>query len=342
MRTLVTGGTGFTGTHLVRRLLARGHEVVALDVQDGLFRSDLEARGAEVVRGDVSDPAAVRAAVRGCEVVFHLAAAFRKINVPPSVYWKVNVDGMRLLLEACRDAGVRRFVYCSTQGVHGDVRVIPGDEDSPIAPSDLYQETKWRGEQVLHEFERGDMDWVILRPMGIYGPGDPGRMLILFRFVDSGRFLMFGDGEVFYHPVYIDNFIDSFLLSMDAPKAAGRTYLVGDGKYVTLNELVEETARALGREVRVTHLPFGPLRAAAVVVEGICRPLGISPPIFRRRVDWYRQNRAFRIDRIVNELGYVPRVDLAKGLRVTAEWYRENGYLPLPQRAPSARWNPLL
>ncbi|MFH1278514.1 MAG: NAD-dependent epimerase/dehydratase family protein [Candidatus Eisenbacteria bacterium] len=329
MKILVTGGTGFTGTHLVRRLLGEGHEVVALDIQDGLFRPELEGKGARVLIGDAAEPAVLERAVDGCEIVFHLAAAFRKINVPGSVYRRVNVDGTRLLLEACRRAGVRRFVYCSTQGVHGDVKEIPGDEDSPIRPNDVYQQTKWEGERLVGEAVDKGMPCVVLRPMGIYGPGDPGRMLLLFKFADSGRFFMFGDGETLYHPVYIDNFIDAFLLAMEKDEAVGRTYLVGDAEYVTLNHLVRESGRALGRDVRIIHLPFGPLRAAAAVVEGVCMPLRISPPLFRRRIEWYRQNRAFRVDRIRNELGFEPKVDLPAGLRITADWYRRAGYLAL-------------
>jgi len=327
MKILVTGGTGFTGTHLVRRLLSEGHRVTVLDVQDGLFRDELEEKGAEIVIGDASDPDEIRGAIDGCEIVFHLAAAFRKVHLPESVYWDINVEGMRSLLTASREAGVRRFVYCSTQGVHGNVEKIPGDENSPIAPNDTYQETKWEGEKVLKRFMDEGMEAVILRPMGIYGPGDPGRFRMLFRLADTGTFLMFGDGETLYHPVYVENFIDAFLLAMEKDEAVGGTYLVGDDRYVTLNELVRESARALGRDVRIVRLPFGPVWVAAAVVEGICRPFRIAPPLFRRRVDWYRQNRAFSIDKIRNELGFVPRVDLAEGMRRTGEWYRENGYL---------------
>lgn len=327
MRVLVTGGTGFTGSHLVRRHLELGHRVTVLDNQPGLFADELEALGAEVVLGSVTDAELVDRTVRGHDLVHHLAAAFRKINEPKKTYWDVNVEGTRNMLVAAERAGVSKFVYCSTQGVHGNVANPPGDEDSPIAPADYYQYTKYEGERVCAEFMDRGMDITIIRPTAIYGPGDPGRFLILFRLAQKKRFLMFGNGRTTYHPVYIDNLVDLFLLAATHPAAKGRTYIGGDEHYYTLNDLVTAVGRSIGVDVDIVHLPFAPLWLAAVTVEFACMPLRISPPLFRRRVDWFRQVRAFKVDRAKEELGYRPAVGLAEGLARTAEWYRENGYI---------------
>ena len=327
MRALVTGGTGFTGSHLVRRLLERGNQVTALDNQPGLATDELTAGGAEIVLGSVTDRKLVERAVEGHDVVFHLAAAFRQISVPKRVYWNVNVEGTRYVLEAAQKSGARKVVYCSTQGVHGHVKHPPGDEDSPIAPEDYYQYTKFQGELVCHEFLQRGLDITIVRPTAIYGPGDPGRFLMLYRLARRGRFLMFGDGRTTYHPVYIDNLVDLFELAAQCPQARGRAYLAADERYYTLDDLVRAVGEAIEVDVRITHMPFLPLWLAAVLVEFACTPLKISPPLFRRRVDWFRQVRAFKIDRAKRELGYRPRVNLMDGLRKTGEWYRANGYL---------------
>ncbi len=327
MRTLVTGGTGFTGSHLVRRLLARGDEVRVLDAAPGLFHDELSRLGARITLGSVTDPAVVDRLVAGTEVVFHLAAAFRRINLPKREYREINAGGTRLVAEACRRHQVRRLVYCSTQGVHGHVVDVPGHEGSPIAPEDFYQQTKYEGELALWEVARDGLEATVLRPMGIYGPGDPGRFLMLFRAVRGGRFLMFGDGEVLYHPCYVDNLVDAFELAAEHPKAPGGTYLIGDDRYVTLNELVRETGRSLGLDVRIVYLPYRPLWLAAAACEAVCRPLGLEPPLFRRRAEWFRQTRAFTIDKARRELGFEPRVRLREGLARTAAWYREHGYL---------------
>jgi len=327
MRTLVTGGTGFTGSHLVRRLLARGDEVRVLDAAPGIFHDDLARLGAVITPGSVTDAGLVDRLVAGTDVVFHLAAAFRQINLPKRTYWEVNCQGTRHVAEACLRHHVRRLVYCSTQGVHGHVTRVPGDETSPIAPEDYYQQTKYEGELALWAVARQGLEATAVRPMGIYGPGDPGRFRMLFRAVRRGRFLMFGDGEVFYHPCYIDNLVDAFELCAEHPKAVGETYLIGDDRYVSLNELVRATGRALGLDVRITYLPYRPLWLVAAVCEGVFLPLGLEPPLFRRRAEWFRQTRAFSVDKARRELGFEPKVGLEEGLRRTGAWYREHGYL---------------
>lgn len=326
-RIFVTGGTGFTGSHLVKRLLSNGHEVVVLDAQEGIVYDELIAAGAQIHIGSITDKELVDRLTAGCEIVFHLAAAFREIAVSQEVYWETNANGTRYALEAAVRHDVKRFIYCSTQGVHGHVENPPGDETSPIAPADYYQYTKHEGEKVVHEFAEQGLETCILRPTAIYGPGDPERWLILFKRVAPGRFLMFGDGTATYHPVYIDNLVDAFELAMERDEAVGQTYIIGDEKYYSLNDLVYIVGDVLEKDVSIIHLPFRPLWLAAFACEVICTPLGISPPIFRRRVDWFRQVRAFDISKAKRELGYEPRVDLKCGLTETAAWYREHGYL---------------
>ena len=326
MTAFVTGGTGFTGSHLVRRLLADGHEVRVLDTSRGLFADELTALGAELTLGSVTDEPVVNRLTAGAERVFHVAAVFRQVNLADSVYHGINAVGTRVVGEAALRHGVESFVYCSTQGVHGNIAAPPGDEHSPIAPEDYYQQTKYEGEQEVAALVARGLPATTLRPMAIYGPGDPARFLRLFRAVKGGRFLMFGEGKTFYHPLYIDNLVDAFLLASERP-GTGETYLIGDARYCSLNDLVRAVAASMDLEVRILHLPFAPLWAAATTCETVCRPLGIEPPLFRRRADWFRQNRAFRIDKARRGLGYEPAIDLATGLRRTAAWYRDHGYL---------------
>jgi nucleoside-diphosphate-sugar epimerase len=327
MRILVTGGTGFTGKALVRRLLDLGHEVVALDYKEGLKTRELREWGAEVVLGSVTDEAVVRQAMAGVEVVHHRAAAFREMNVPDRHYWEVNVQGTRNVLQAAFDQGVRKLVYCSTCGVHGNIDHPPGGEDAPIQPADYYQRTKYEAEPIVREFHQKGLPSVILRPAAIYGPGDPERFLMIFRRVARGTFPMFGDGRTFYHPLYIDNLVDAFVQAMQDGVGDGEAYLIADDQYLEIEALVKRVGRALDVEVKIPHYPVWPVVAAGHVVEKACRPFGITPPIFPRRVDWYRQNRAFKIDKARRDLGYQPKVGIDEGLRLTADWYRQEGYL---------------
>jgi nucleoside-diphosphate-sugar epimerase len=332
MKCLVTGGTGFTGSHLTRRLLQRGYQVVALDNQPGLFSAELKSLGAEILIGSITDRRCVDRAIRGCEVVHHVAAAFRKINLPKKVYWDVNVEGTRYLLQAALEAGVKNFVNCSTCGVHGDVKAGEATEDSPIAPEDYYQFTKYEGEKVIAECVGNGMSIVTLRPTAIYGPGDPERFLMLFKMVSKGRFLMFGSGEAHYHPLYIQNLVDAFELGAAVENGQGEAYLIGDERHYSLNELVRAIARTLGTPLNIRRVPFWPLWSAALLCEVGYKPFRVDPPLFRRRVDWFRQNRAFNIEKAKKELGYRPRIGLEEGLARTAEWYRQEGYIPAGAR----------
>jgi nucleoside-diphosphate-sugar epimerase len=327
MKILVTGGTGFTGSHLTRRLLQKGHHVVVLDNQRGLVYDELKGQGAEIHIGSVTDRDLVLKLTQGCEVVHHVAALFRKVNLPKKVYWNVNVDGTRNVLEAALKSGVRKVVVCSTCGVHGHVKQGAAGEDAPIAPEDYYQYTKYEGERVVPQFLSQGLRCLILRPAGIYGPGDPERFFMLFKRVKKGRFMMFGNGEPHYHPLYIDNLIDAFELAAQSDKGDGEPYLIADEKAPTLNELVTAIAESLGVDLTIRYYPFWPLWAAAVACETVYKPLPMDPPLFRRRVDWFRQNRAFNIEKAKKELGYQPKVGLEEGLANTAEWYRETGLL---------------
>lgn len=327
MKILVTGGTGFTGKALVNRLLNDGHQVVALDYKEGLKTEELRAAGAEVVIGTVTDKEIVEKCMPGVDVVQHLAAAFRELNVPDTYYYDVNVNGTRNILDAAQRHGVKKVVYCSTCGVHGNIDNPPGGEDAPIQPADYYQRTKYEAEPFVKEASKNGLDAVIVRPAAIYGPGDPERFFMIFKRVANGRFPMFGNGRTLYHPLYIDNLVDALVLAMAPGKGTGEAYLIADEEYVTIEDLVRRVGKALNVDVKVPHYPVMPLVASGHVMETLCRPFGITPPIFPRRVDWYRQNRAFKIDKAKRDLGYDPKVGLDEGLKRTAEWYKQEGYL---------------
>lgn len=327
MKVLVTGGTGFTGKALVRRLLDDGHEVVALDYQEGLKTEELRQWGAKVVIGSVTDAKVVEECMQGVEVVQHLAAAFRELDVPNSYYDEVNVGGTRIVLESAFKHKVNKFVYCSTCGVHGNIEKPPADETAPINAADYYQQTKYKAEPIVLDYVKKGLKATILRPAAIYGPGDPERFFMIFKRVQQGLFPMFGSGRTFYHPLYIDSLIDAHILAMDPDKGNGEAYLIADEEYVAIEELVRRTAKALGVEVRIPHYPLWPLIIAGHFFEKICKPFKIPPPIFPRRVDWYRQNRAFDISKARKDLGYQPRIGLDEGLKRTGDWYRAEGYL---------------
>ncbi len=330
MTVLVTGATGFTGGHLARTLQRRGHAVRALVRPRTAQRpvaAALRTSGIDVVEGALTDAEAVARACEGVEVVYHIAATYREAGQPDSAYYDVNVQGTLNVLEGARRAGVRRMVHCSTGGVHGHVERPPANEDAPFNPGDVYQESKLEAERaVRREADRTGMDVVIARPIGIYGPGDM-RFLKMFRGISRGRFPMLGAGDVFYHLTYIDDLCEGFRLCGEVPAAAGRTYILAGPRYTTLNELVALIAAELKVKPPRLRLPVWPVWLAGAVCEAICVPLRISPPLYRRRVDFYTKSRAFDTTRARTELGFEPAVDLPEGIRRTIAWYRAEGLL---------------
>ena len=330
MKVLVTGATGFTGGHLAQYLSARGDAVRALVRPRSRAKfeaSPLPAAGVVAVEGDLTDAAALTRAAGGVEVVYHIAATYREAGQPDSAYRAINVDGTRHVLEAARAGGARRVVHCSTGGVHGHIANPPANEDAPFNPGDVYQETKLEAEQAARAFgDRTGLDVVVARPIGIYGPGDT-RFLRMFRGLARGNFPMIGSGKPFYHLTYIDDLVDGFRRCGTVAVAKGRTYILAGPRYTTLEHLVQLVATELNVKPPRLHLPVWPFWTAGLLCEMVCVPLGIEPPIFRRRVDFYTKSRAFDTTRARTELGFSPTVDLEEGIKRTADWYRAEGLL---------------
>ena len=328
MRALVTGVTGFTGAHLARSLAGRGCRVRGLVRRASRRRAESLAEfGIEIAFGDLTDAASLEPACDGIDVVYHIAATYRTAGQRDAAYRAVNVGGTRALMNAAREARVGRLVHCSTGGVHGHVERPPANEDAPLAPGDIYQRSKLEGERVAREAGRGgDPEVVVARPIGIYGPGDT-RFLKLFRGIARRRFPMLGSGRVLYHLTYIDDVVEGFRLCGETPAAAGRTYLLGGPRYTTLAELVAIIADELGVPPPRLRIPVWPVRSLGALCEAVCVPLGIEPPLHRRRVDFFTKSRAFDTTRARHELGFAPAVDLVEGVHRTAVWYRANGWL---------------
>ena len=322
MRVLVTGTTGFTGGHLATALGARGHQVRALERTPGEPKP-----GLEIVTGDLRDPAALKTAVAGVEVVYHIAAMYRVAGMPDDVYRAVNSRAVGDLVEASAAAGVRRVVICSTVGVHGDVEHPPANEDAPLRPGDVYQRSKLEGERLGREAgARLGIEVTIARPSGIYGPGDR-RLLKMFRGIARRRWITLGNGRIYYHLTYIDDLVEGFRLCGEHPAAANRTYILAGGEVTTLNELIALVARVAGVRTPTLHLPAWPFWLAGAACEAVCAPFGIEPPLYRRRVDFFIKSRAFDITRARREIGYAPQVGLRDGITRTLEWYRAYGWL---------------
>lgn len=330
MKVLITGGTGFTGSHLAKRIASTGTSIRLL-VRDKLKVELSDSYAPEIIEGDVRDSASVEAAVRGVDTIFHIAAAFRTAGISDKVYWDVNVKGTMNLLNSALKYNVHRFVHCSTIGVHGNIENPPANETYRFNPGDIYQRTKLEAELAVHRFFRETgLPCIIIRPCAIYGPGDV-RLLKLFKLGSWRVVPILGSGKVFFHMVYIDDLVDAFLLAAETKSAIGQAFIIGGAERLTLLEIIEIISRISGKSTTKLFLPPKPFQMLGDICERIFIPFGMEPPIFRRRVDFFTKSRSFDIGKASRILGYSPKVGIEEGLMLTAEWYRSKGYLKQPK-----------
>src|SRR4051812_13318886 len=237
---LITGATGFVGSHLAEACAARGHAVRAL-ARPGADTAFLEQKGAAVVRGDLTDPEAVRRAVEGVEVVFHCAAKVGDWG-PVEDYRAVNVEGLRKLLEACRNTALRRFVHFSSLGVYAARHHYGTDETEPLPERhiDGYTQTKVEAEQLALRYQREyGVPVVVLRPGFIYGPRDRTVLPKLVENLRNGVVRYLGSGESALNTIYVGNLVEAAFQAAERPGVVGQVYNLTDGERVTKRRFIE-------------------------------------------------------------------------------------------------------
>jgi nucleoside-diphosphate-sugar epimerase len=320
VKAFVTGGTGFIGERLVRRLRERGDDVVAL-VRSREKGSKLEALGATLVEGDLASSDAIRQAVEGCDSVFHVAAVY-KVGIPAKEHeamYDANVRGTERVLDAAFQAGVGRIVYVSTINVFGNTGGEVVEEGYERPGNDFlsyYDETKYLSHQVAKERIEKGAPIVIVQPGGVYGPGDHSELGNVIDQTSSGKLKALPFAGLGMNLVYVDDVAEGILLAHDKGKV-GESYVLG-GQVATMRDLVEKTAQIAGRKPPKRDLPSGVIKLAAPAGPVVGKIMGF-PPNFRELISasdgvtyWAKDDKARR------ELGYSPR-DLDTGLRQTLD-----------------------
>lgn len=326
---LVTGAAGFVGSYLCRYLHRHGVSVRAM-VRDKSKAVDLISVGIEVVEADLMDPASLEAAVQGCGSIMHIAAIFRQAGLPDETYRQANVEGTRHLLEFAVRHNVKRFIHCSTVGVHSHISNPPGNEETPYAPADIYQVTKMEGEKLaLEYFRSGKLSGVVIRPAMIYGPGDM-RTLKIFKSISKNRFFFVGKGEVNVHFIDVRDLVRAFALALDRTDVNAEVFIISGKESVSLKDFVQKISAIIGTSMPRLHLPVLPLQLLGDVCEAVCTPLKINPPIYRRRVDFFTKNRHFDSSKAERILNFKPSLSLDQELREIVDWYAMQGYLHMP------------
>ena len=316
MKAFVTGGTGFIGKQLVRKLRARGDEVVAL-VRTPSKATDLDA---EIVQGDLSDEDAIRQGVQGCDSVFHVGATY-KVGIPKTEHaamYDANVKGTERVIDNAVEAGVQRIVYVSTGNVYGNTRGQVVDETyvRPQPPDFLsyYDETKYLAHQAALERIKAGAPLIIAQPGGVYGPGDPSELGNMIDQARTGKLKLRLFPDAGFNFIYVDDVADGLLLVHDKGRI-GEAYNIA-GEKATMGDLVDKTCELVGRKPPKATMPPAMMKMAIPIGPVVGKIMGFPPNLGELiktsdGVTFWMTDQKAR-----DELGFAPR-DLDSGLRQT-------------------------
>lgn len=324
MRTLVTGAAGLLGGHVADLLHERG-EAVRVFARPGEDVSRLEQAGAEVCRGDLGDGAPLETAVNGVDRVLHCAARTGPWG-PMAEYELANVRGLKMLVDAALAAGVRRFVHVSSITVHGnDVRGT-ADEDAALrVEPNPYSRTKVMGERLLWEMIRNKgVSISIVRPGWIYGPRDRASFARFATLIRAGKMVVIGSGNNHIPLIHVRDVAQGTILASEVPEAVGRAYLLVNDEPVTQRDYLNAIASELGVRPPGRHIPYRLAMALGATAEtaGHVMHWQHPPPLMRYGLQLAGGENCFNISRARRELGFVPRINLAQGVRDSVAWYR--------------------
>lgn len=320
-RVLVTGGTGMIGRALIPLLVEQGFRVRVL-VQSATEQLPFDSQ-VELQPGDILDGPSCRRATQGIDAVVHLAGRAHT-RTHPELFFRVNVDGTRNLLEAAVHQGVSHFVFVSSAGVYGEGRPEPFAEANVPYPITPYGLSKLKAEQVVEEIAKlTGISHTILRPSVVYGASDRGNVLRMIRAIDSRFFAMVGRGNTRKSMTYVQNVADVVGLCLSSERARNETFNIADPEPYAIGDLSRTIAQVLGKPLRSVSVPAGLAKVGALGLQLACRAVGKSPVVTLRDIRVLTTDMVLDVNKLHNVLGYRSRVLLLDGLIATNSWYQQ-------------------
>ncbi|MFH0818722.1 MAG: NAD(P)-dependent oxidoreductase [Patescibacteria group bacterium] len=329
---LVTGGNGFIGSHVVDKLANEDCLIKCLVRKTSrvdYIQPHIDSKKVELVFGDITDQTSLDKALEGIDTVYHFVAIAGKQNVPKEEYEKINYQGTKDLVDLSIKHGIKKFIYCSSVGVMGNIRQIPADENTPYNPTNEYERTKMLAEQyILEKIKNNNFPAVIIRPAIVYGPRNISNMSRMFKAIQDGgyKFFIIGDGNNCWHLSYATDVASGFVLAGNSEKAIGQIYIIAGEEPVTMNNMTAIAAGILN-VAPPKHLPYSLIITAAYCLLLLKKLFKIKVPIEPSGVHFLTNHRAYNISKARVDLNYCPEVNIEKGLKNTLAWYQEHGIL---------------
>jgi nucleoside-diphosphate-sugar epimerase len=326
LRDLVTGGSGFLGSHLVEALVARGEGVRAL-VRSTSKTAHLESLGVELIYGDLNNIQSLRTATQGIERVYHCAALAADWGAWETFH-AANVTGVRNLLEAAMEASVSKFIHVSTTDVYGHPD-YPADETAPCRLRGWqYGDTKIEGERlVCTYYHQHGLPITVVRPVNIYGPRSTTFVLEIVELLKRGSMVHIGKGLKPAGLAYVTNVVDVLLRAADKESSVGQAYNASDGSEVTWRQYVDRLAKIVGVSSPRVVIPHRLAYLAGWTMEKTYGALRIEtrPLLTRMAAELFGTHQGFSINKACRELGYEPKVGFDEGMRRVEVWLRQIG-----------------
>ncbi len=321
---LITGASGFFGSALLKRLLDDKYHLTVLLRKKNTYRIS----GIRVVKGDLRNKNDVLLAVKGQDLIFNAGAVLPHHNLPEKEYWLTNFEGVKNITEASMKFNVEQLIHISTAGIYGSTGLRIVNEKSPVSLQDVYAKSKFEAEKHIFSLRKKGLKFTIIKPVVGYGPGDvrPG-FINLLRLVKIGFFVpMVGDGENFFHTVYVDNLIDALMLCIGEKGAVYEDFIIGDEPCFKMRNIMEIMYKVEKKKIPFVNIPES-LAYPLGFVGDFARKLGLKPLLTTQRIRFLTQNKRFNIDKAKKILGYKPKVNLQTGIANTYKWYQEKNLI---------------
>ncbi|MBD3413045.1 MAG: NAD-dependent epimerase/dehydratase family protein [Candidatus Aminicenantes bacterium] len=322
MKVFVTGASGFIGRALVRELLKRKHQVDLFLHEKGIPEENF----CQVHKGDICDSDKLKAALKGVDILYHLAASMGASQADEREFIRINQKGTEAVFKAAMEAQVKKGIHFSSAGVLGDVAQNKAvAEDYPANPISVYDRTKWEGEKQALAFSKQGMKVVVLRPGWVYGPGDK-RTFKLIQAIANKKFVFVIGEKTLQTPVYIRDLIKGILLCAEKGKN-GEIYHLGGDEVMTVRHISECIADAAQVRFPVIHLPLALIKSAACLLQNVYKIFNREAPLTMGRLAFFVHSKPLSIRKAREELGFSPEFDFQTGIHKTIGWYQENNWL---------------